>query len=440
MKIKYHLIWILALLLLTACAAVPAAEKPEPTVPVPTVEQIQETAAPTEAVGAFDLAAEPEFEKADGNMVFYLNEKPVYSGGPMADVIAAGIYTDYDLNEVLEPLHFSGVIQVQAGIPGESGGDRGPMVYVVAMNPTRQLLPVSECLIYSIMVNYEDGISFGRGKTGEPFVSGVSTMKEILEAYGEPTQMNTAAKVTEIAYYGLFDCAYFTFSGDTVKQISTYYSANVFGGLAETFDGVLPDTYYGADCWVLMDQYLDVDSYLDARQEITPTGELPGQISLNGETIQLGGRCVDLPAPFGETFNGLQIPLDGYHYVRMGIKNEEEFYLINPGNTYNTAADKALVKGVITESCTYTNWGTDNSGYLPFDYQGITQDSTIEDVLAQFGAPQELVCASHFRTCFAWLHYEDTNGNTLRIRVDPIVNRVVELRLSMYFKGEKAYQ
>jgi hypothetical protein len=137
MKIKYHLIWILALLLLTACAAVPAAEKPEPTVPVPTVEQIQETAASTEAVEAFDMAAEPEFEKADGNMVFYLNEEPVYSGGPMADVIAAGIYTDYDLNEVLEPLHFSGVIRVQAGIPDESGGDRGPMAYVVAMNPTR---------------------------------------------------------------------------------------------------------------------------------------------------------------------------------------------------------------------------------------------------------------------------------------------------------------
>lgn len=436
---KYHLmvVWLLVLVL-TGCAVMPAEPVPEQTTPVQPVPQIQEPKL-TEPVQPVSLAAEPEFEKANGNMVFYIGEKPVYAGGYVADIITAGGQTSYDLDEILEPLHCSGEIRVQMNTPENSAEDREPLAYFVAMNPTDQPLPASKCLIYSVTVNYENGISFGRSKAGEPFVSGVSRMEEILDTYGEPTRQNITANMTEVAYYGPFDCAYFLFKDGIVQQISTYYSGNVFGELAESFEGKLPDSYYGYDCYILMDQYLDVDAYLQEPQETAAVvEELPMQIMLNGENIQLGGRSKELPAPFGEYFDGLRVPLDAGYYVRIGIKNEEEFYLINLGQ-YSEAAGNARVKGVITRSCTYHNWGQDNSGYFHFDYQGITQDSTIEEVLEKFGRPQELVCASNSRVCFAWLHYEDAKGNTLRIQVDPIADQVVELRICKYFQGERAY-
>ena len=93
----------------------------------------------------------------------------------------------------------------------------------------------------------------------------------------------------------------------------------------------------------------------------------------------------------------------------------------------------------MTENYHYTNWGFDNSAFHSFNCQGVTENSTIDDVLEMLGQPRELICSSGERTCFAWMHYETEEGDTLRIRVDPMRNQVIEVHMSKYFENEQDY-
>ena len=102
-------------------------------------------------------------------------------------------------------------------------------------------------------------------------------------------------------------------------------------------------------------------------------------------------------------------------------------------------ANNLIIKGVFTENRNYTNWGWDKSDFHEFQYENLTQDSTIEEILEQYGMPKDMQCTSTARNCFAWLFYEDQAGNQLNICVDPIVNQIVELRISKYYEGEIQY-
>jgi hypothetical protein len=53
--------------------------------------------------------------------------------------------------------------------------------------------------------------------------------------------------------------------------------------------------------------------------------------------------------------------------------------------------------------------------------------------------PKDMQCTSTARNCFAWLFYEDQAGNKLSISVDPILNQIVELRISKYYENEIQY-
>jgi len=405
-----------------------------------------DTAAPTEAAKpvGFTLAETvfPEKDAATGTLKFYIGGQEVYAGGPVANLLAAGITTDEDLEKLVQPWHMTSVQRVRV-----KSEDR-PFVFFVAMNGSNEPKPVSECLLYSVTINTEEGILFGSGKEQVPFVTGETSYEEILAAYGEPEYNKSGhANYREIAYYEPFSCAYFSFNQDVVRQVTTYYSANVFGSLAENFTYDLGASYFGNDAYILMNQYMDVAPYLpDAEVEVT-TGVLDGlteAITMGGNELVMGTRVEDMPSPFAEQFVDQLMYMEKKYYFRGGRNTGEEFYFMNlDGLTKNKKkefiANKAIIKGVFTENKNYVNWGKDNSIFLEFRYENLTYESTIEDILEQYGMPYRLDCTSYGRNCFAWLFYKDEAGNKLEICVDPILDQIVELRFSKYYEGEKSY-
>ena len=62
-----------------------------------------------------------------------------------------------------------------------------------------------------------------------------------------------------------------------------------------------------------------------------------------------------------------------------------------------------------------------------------------QDVLEQYGMPYRLHCTSYARGCFAWLFYKDKAGNMLEIKVDPVLDQLIELQFTKYYEGEIFY-
>lgn len=453
--IKCVLLILLALsLLMSGCAfAQTVSAAPAETV-APTEEPIQPTAAPTEAPA--EAQAEPpkperftvkevvfpEADVATGTLMFYINDQVIYAGGPVATLLNAGITTYEDFSQVLQPWHTSSVLRVRVEMADVKEADL-PYVFFVALNASNEPKKISDCIFYSICINTSSGVKFGSGKEDMPFVTGETTMDELVEAYGKPDyDKSEDSKFREMAYYEPFNCAYFSSYKDKVRQVWTYYSANILGDLAESFTHDLGSGYFGNDCFILMSQYMDVAPYLPgAKAEIT-TGvvkKLTEKITMDGKEVELGMACADMPAPFGEAFAGQLMPVHKMYYLLAGRNNPEEFYLININGQKKDIADTLTVKGVFTANKYYANWGTKNSAYHEFQYENLTQNSTIEDVLEQYGQPLDLRCTSYARNCFAWLFYKDEAGNELAICVDPILDQLVELRISKYYEGEIVY-
>ena len=160
---------------------------------------------------------------------------------------------------------------------------------------------------------------------------------------------------------------------------------------------------------------------------------------MGGEEIVLGMRCQEMPELFGQHFWDQLMPIHAMRYVRAGRNNPEEFYFLNLDGQKKDLANNLVIKGVFTENLNYVNWGWDKSDFHEFQYENLTQDSTIEEILEQYGMPGDLHCTSNARNCFAWLFYKDQAGNQLNICVDPILNQIVELRVSKYYEGEIQY-
>lgn len=475
MKIRKHLILSLLILslLLSACGAVPA-EETDPTVlsTEASTEPVAEETEPTVEKPAFmeNLHYQPELsetvlpekDEATGTLFFYLNGKAVHAGGPVSDLVDVGIFTYTDLTETIQPWHMSGVIRVQIDLPDVSGDDE-PYVFFVAMNASDEPHMISECILYSITINYEKGISFGSGKEKEPFVTGTTTKDELVAVYGEPTYIDSLKqKYEELFYYQPFSSVSFLCKQGVVRQISAYYCANVYGSLAENLDFDLTGTAMENDALILLSQYMDVMPYLpeeeaeeeeqtaaaatepaeEEQEEEDKTGILSSfdeAFELDGKKIKFGTKVSDLPSPFKDNLIDLTMPVNRNYYTRTGRGDPEEFFLINSEGQINMKSDTLVVKGVIVENPNYRNWGFDNSAFHNFSCQGVTQDSTIDQVLELLGQPREMLFTSGERNCFVWMHYESENGDLLRIRVDPYLNQVIEVNMSKYFENEHSY-
>ncbi len=445
---------------LMACGAEPEASSDPTTPPTAAPTEPETTVPPTEAPPELPEVVMPTKDAATGTLQFYFGDKAVYAGCPVADLLELDVQTDADLDAVLEPRHMSALIRlrIEDGTPDSSQQFN---LFIVAWNPSETPTPIRDAIVYSISVNTDSGIRFGSGQETTPFVTGETTLEEILGAYGVPGYDCSRQRLyQEIAYFEPFSCAYFSFKQGKVRQVSTYYSANYLGSLAEELDTAAFSTYFGMDAYILMDQYLDIGPYLvsedpdaaenqqaeaagedaqDQTQPVTPPlASLSTAITLDGKEFQLGIRCDELPEPFRSALIDLIIPLGRNYYYRVGRINPEEFNLLNDGRD-TSDSNGLLVKGVFTQNRNYTSWGKDYSAFHTFSYMGLTNDSSIEDILEQFGAPMELLSTSSAKACNVWMHYSDEAGNTLRILVDPLLDQIVEFRLDKYYEKAKMY-
>lgn len=398
----------------------------------------------------------PTQDEATGTLMFYFNGQSVHAGGPVSQLLEMDHFTYRDMTALVQPWHMTDVIKLQVKLPDTQEAD-WPNVFFVAMNASDTPCPISECLIYSITINCESGIEFGSGVEKEHFVTGQSTRDELTAAYGEPdASVSNYSLYEEIFYYQPFNCVSFSFRKDVVRQINAYYSANVYGALESTLDFDIEAGPMEKDALILMSQYLDVTPYLSKEQDESDTDsseedddaqkDTTGILSkfddgflLDSQRIEFGSKIEDLPEPFREDLNELLMPVNRNYYIRTGRNDPEEFFVINSEGQRDSMSNNLRIKGIITESNLYCNWGVDNSEFHDFNCLGITQASTIDDVIDLFGAPRELICSSGERTCFAWMHYETEDGDTLRIRVDPMHNQVVEVQMSKYFEDQHHY-
>ena len=447
-------------LLLSGCAAGQKTEETAaPTESMQTATE-ESTEAPTEAPTEpaypegfrLDETVFPETDAATGTLKFYIKDQEIYAGGPVSSLLNAGVTTYEDFSQILQPRHISSVMRVRVELE-DTNENNLPFVFFMAMNASNEPKPISECLFYSITINTDSGILFGSGNDATPFVTGETTLEELTAVYGEPDyNMSRKDAYREIAYYEPFSCAYFSFNNETVRQVTTYYSANVFGHLAEGFDYEFRDSYFGNDCYILMNQYMDVMPYLLADREETegeaqslPEGtgvleSLSETITMAGLELKMGMRCIEMPELFGAPLWNQMMAIHKMYYFRAGRTNLEEFYFMNLDGQTKHLTNNLVLKGVFTRNKNHANWGEDKSNYHEFSYENLTQDSTIEDILEQYGMPKKLHCTSYARACFAWLFYEDEAGNKLEICVDPILNQIMELHISKYYEGEIKYQ
>lgn len=452
MKLTHRMMLVLlaVCMLLGGCGAAPA-EPAEQTVPETTApaETAAPTEAPTEPVEPLSVAQLPDKDVATGTLCFYFGDKTVYAGGLVSDILDVGIHTYTDLEQLIQPGHLSEAVRVRIEDEAVPEEDR-PYLFFVAVNPTEQPRKLSECSIYSLTVNTAEGIAFGSGRESEHFYTGQTTMEELTEAYGEPDYYQSRKRAfAEMAYYEPFNGAYFSFKNGKVRQIFTHYGAELYTSQAEAFDHDLTG-YFGNDCYILMNQYLDIAPYIlkqdpDSKvptyyMELTDgTGvpkSLPETIKLGEDTLQLGVEVAQMPETFANELKGLLISLRKHAYMTVGRNNPEEFWLINEGGNYSKYSDDLVVRGVITKNCNYVNWGANQSLYHTFEYDGLTQDSTIEQILEKYGAPKRIDATSTARKCFAWLYYEDEAGNDVHFCVDPMVNQIIEINVIKYFAGE----
>ena len=435
---RMMLVLLAACMLLGGCGAAPA-EPAQSTMPKETapVETVAPTEAPTEPLETLGVASLPDKDIATGTLCFYFGDKTVYAGGLVSDILEVGIHTYADLEQLIQPGHMSEVVRVRIEDESVPEKDR-PYLFFVAVNPTKEPCVLSDCVIYSLTINTDSGVAFGSGQETEHFYTGRTTMEEMLAVYGQPDHEDgRKSYYKEIAYYEPFNCAYFTFKNGVVRQIFTYYGANLFAEQAENFDYDLTG-YFGNDSLILMNQYLDISGYLTPAEEVPATlTSFAESVKLGDQTLELGRAISEMPSPFRENLEGLTVPLGSKTYITIGRNNPEEFWVINTNGQYGQQAGKLTVKGLITKNCNYSNWGTDNSQFHPFEYDGLTQDSTIEDILEKYGMPGRLECTSNARKCFAWMEYQDESGNYVHFCVDPILDQIVEVHINKYFAKER---
>ena len=432
-------------LFLSGCAGTqaPMATAPPPQMTqAPTEPTAEPTQAPTETqpvpTGLRSMAQLPAEDTATGMLKFYINGKAVYAGGPVSDLLDANVQTYEDMSALIQPWNISGNTRFRVVLPDTPEADQ-PFLFITVINAGDEPRPFSDCLIYSVTVSCSEGIAFGSGNEQEPFISMQTTRKEIEAAYGAPDYRGkTQSPYEEIAYYQPFNCAYFSFKRGVVRQIMTYYCAYRYPELAKN-PGLELKGYFGSDAWLLMNRYLDVQPYLDGTLKKTVSPALDEFILLDGEKIEFGQTVEQMPEQFAKPFEELTQVIDRNYYLRTGKGNEEEFYLMNRDGMRGNAVKYAVVKGVITQNRYYTSWGFDYSGFHEFEYQGLKSDSTIEDILKLFGAPQELKATSSAKAFYVWMHYQDENKNTLHICIDPMLDEIVELQAVKHFDREQHY-
>lgn len=439
--------FLLIFSLLAGCGSVPSQTDPPETVssistelkerieiPVET-ETVSLQAESSEDDSILELSKQPH---VSGALTFRVENVKLQVGGPVSDFIGDGVELGADPSALLEPGQISGNISIRIKMDGVSL-DKEPILFFHAVNDSAEQRMISQCRIYSVIINTQSGIQFGCEDYDATFISGLSTIDEIKHVYGEPDYYRAnGEKYEEMAYYAPFDSVYFSFQNGTVRQIMAIYAPQKTSDTKE----LEKNGYFGYDALLTMGKYLDVSAYLpsDAVVDRGTSVDLEECITVGDVKLKLGSAFTDLPEMFSQPYEGAPLDLASNHYILTGKGNAEELFLLNDSKRAINSFRYCTLIGVVTHNAEYTNWGSDYADHNPFQYQGIDHHSTIEDIISNFGLPQELHATSSAHACFVWMHYRDQKGNELRIRVDPMLDAIVELRVMKYYPNAVAYE
>ena len=414
----------------------PVAQPIEVPVEQTATEQSTETEPVLQDAGETEAVSDGK-RNPGGSVMFYVDNHGFRAGGPVADILRIGVKTDEDLSAYLAPGQISGNISARVELDHVSEEDE-PLFFFHAVNTADEPLMISRCTIYSVIVNVQPGIEFGRDHADERFCCGASTIADLQKVYGNPDFYRTISEhYEEMAYHEPFDSLYFSFEDGVVRQILAFYSEQE---RKTALHSEHAGTEFARDSLLLMGKYLDISPYLAGGDLPAAELKLEETIILGDIQISLGSSFSDMPEYFTAPYEKAPLKLAKNYYILTGKENPEEFYLFNNTGKGITSFRKCTVMGVVTHNADYTNWGCEYSEYLPFAYQGLNNESGIDDVIRIFGNPQKMNATATAHACFVWMHYRSINGNELRIRVDPMTNQIAELRVLKYYPNAVTFQ
>lgn len=422
--IKRMICVFLAALVLAGCSTSPknttvADTTPAQTIPPPqTTEPVQTDPSPEQLISV---------ENAPGMVYFRIGDKDFACGQPVKDILKTTSHIHGDVDALVEPLGYSQDIRLRLA---DENGDYTKTLYFSAVNPTQEPLPAKECLIYSLAVNCEAGHTFGLGDAS--FVTGQTTDAEIMAAWGEPANLTVShwegqedgENFRDLVYYRPFSYLQIITRGGVVDQVRACHNAQLYPALSQQ---EAPGKPWESDALLLLSQHMDITPYLDGGKG----GKTPLEmaIEVDGKQIKMGVLTCDLPEPWRDLYDGMACIVKAGRCIYCQKPNWEGFVFGNASGKLMVNFCYAQIKGIRTYNALYTNRGTDQSAYRSFTYAGFDNSAAIEDVVKALGLPYEVLAESGPGWCFVWLHYEAENGDTLRLKVDPASNQIMELRL-----------
>ncbi len=414
---------ILAALLLTGCSASPekpsnVSTTPAATTPVQTTQAVQTDPAPEQLIS---------IENAPGKVYFRIGDKDFACGQPVADILKTTTHIHGDTDAMVEPLGYSEDIRLRLA---DENGDYTKTLYFSAVNPSQEPKPVNDCLIYSLTINCEAGHTFGLGDTS--FVTGQTTDAQIIAAWGEPASLTEShwegqedgENFRDLVYYRPFSYLQIITRGGVVDQVRAYHGSELHPALSQQEAPAKP---WESDALLLLSQHMDITPYLNGGKG----GKTPLEMSVivDGKQIEMGVLTCDLPEPWRDLYDGMACIVKPGRCIYCQRPDREGFVFGNVSGKLMVNFCYAQIKGIRAYNPRYTNRGAEQSAYLGFTYAGFDHGASIEDVVKAIGAPYEIIPESGAGFCFVWLHYEAENGDTLRLKVDPESNQLIELRL-----------
>lgn len=422
---------MLAALLLAGCST-PAETTPSPettslpeTTPPPETTQPSQTTQPIQTTQT-DILSMGDIQEAPGMLVFYMGDSYFRCGQPVALLLGEKVHIHGDTEALVQPLQYSDEIRLR--YPNEQGEYQN--LYFVAVNPTNELLPVKDCLIYSLAVNCEAGHRFSLD--GLEIISGVTKDSEILASWGEPTTQTLSKAEGEaegenyrdMVYYRPFSYLQIITRGGVVDQVRTCYNAYLYPELSLQ---EAPGTPGESDALLLLSRHMDITPYLGGGKGSNTPLEM--SIVIDGKQIKMGILTRELPQPWRGLYQNAACVMKHRRCMYSQFPNQEGFIFGNPDRVIMKTFELAQIKGIHAFNPEYRNRGFAQSAYRGFTYGTFSHTATIEEVIQSLGRPYELVPESGVGWCFVWLHYQSETGDTLRLKVDPESNQIIELRL-----------
>lgn len=284
---------------------------------------------------------------------------------------------------------------------------------------------VSDCRIYHTRL-YEDGIVLENG-----IVIGQTTTEEALALFGTDDMYNliqgTGVNMLEASVSS---------SDNVVYAVELTYMEHILNARTDS------DGDDSLELSVLENYGLsDFEDYGDVPnlEEVLGVDEL--QLTVAGSTVTFGpnGNTMQSLADLGWSLRELDEEdkkLESGHYLAMFMTPATVGdYEISGFDVCNYSKDtmdtmSCYLKGIDLENPLY--YETENEAAAPFDFYGVTADSTIQDVIALLGTPRSAF--AYAPTCSITLSYYFYNGdrsNTTLVEItfDYMTNQIVDLSI-----------